>query len=510
MLSALASPAMRREERALALLCRAMRPACAHLTREVALEPLWAMAGAGELRLDQTQRLLILDKVAKLSDWNDTQRLALLLCALPESRDRWVRELGQYVLLAPQASAHQRHILSLEPREVARELLSALYRRCEETQLRGLWAELDLSQHEAFLPVWASWMSRVSTATRHRLVEQLAGCGLLVAEPILRRVAWDAQEDPAVRRVAVRGLGALGTRLSMTTLLEAQGVRSLSAAAREARAAIEARYPVGIDRAGALEIVEGGVRGALSMCGADEDHIALYQEVAGALDGSQGRADDEGGPVLRNKRPELMRLSMPPRRVWHIRLAYLIVGDIAGLWVFKLLVIVTVAQLVKALVHGPQADVRSSVFMLLLFGCFGFIDGLMSQSDVTHLKRGHITTAKKISLNVRSLPKNNGYAYDYVFEYRDERGARHTLRHTEVDDSARDSLEDEDYEPILYTTDAQGAPKSAVLFDSLRLVYIAQDGSLRLRWWAALITIGYLLAILAAIVSAVSPKLPTL
>lgn len=467
-------------------------------TRNGALGSLFYLAKHGRLQPSEHVRERLMEQ-AHSGHWSGRRLLQILTCALPDSRGEWVAQIDELGGFNDVPHEEHVHLLNLPSREKARALLELFYARCDETQFRGLMRKLDVAAYEPFLPIWVGMVGQVSASTRKLLVQRIAEAELLTAEPFLQQVVSDGGEDVSVRATAAWALGKVGSRLSLAALLEAQQVRALRKDATEAIEAIEARYPAADFAAGqgALSLAgDGGVRGALSLMGADEGAISLYEEVQAALEAPRSSAGEDRAPSVAlarsHQRADIARLSAPPRSVWRARIAYIFLGhslfDLFGV------LFIYFGILTSAFAVANDGTLWCTAISLLIGAVWlysNYADARTSRY-IRALRSGYVAmgekTGRRVTIDRSGESETKTYHYD--FRFMAENGEYYTF--TQDEEDLRAALEDESEEPILYVPDRDGEPTVKLPLDAIRLVRIDRKGRLRLSAIAIVLLTGEL------------------
>jgi hypothetical protein len=183
-------------------------------------------------------------------------------------------------------------------------------------------------------------------------------------------------------------------------------------------------------------------------------------------------------------RPDLARLSAPPRSIGALKLGFACTGNGSVMSGLLLLMIPSSLWLGYMVVLTKQWPLLCFVAMMASTGV-GMIHFSLSHEQTINrlraLQYGVVAmgTLLRAVGDEHSDGEGTSIRYVYVFEYVDERGERREFEH--ISGYALPGLEDEAFEPILYVPDERGSPILEVPFDSIMLAQVDRRGQLRLK-----------------------------
>lgn len=471
---------------------------------ELAVDTLYGLAIRGELRTtpEDADRYI---SSSSTYDSNDPQHAMLLVCALPHHLDAYTDFIDAFGFDLVPHQTH-RHILNSTDPDLSKSALEAFYTRCSETQLRGLFASLDVTDFEHLFPTWIQLAHRVTPSTRQIINARLAETMSRALEPYFARTAEDQDEDHQIRSDAILALGQVGTRASVALLAKLESERRYRAAASTALERIEDRYPASeYADAGSLSLAaDDGHAGALSEVHDTEHALSLYREDRVTARAEHNPAPSEPAALERAQRADISRLAAPPRDTNMITVTYAALGSS---WRRVIATPLFAFGTAGTILLNPIDPTLSLLpLSLTTLGIMAFVASLVDfqpREDLKLLKYGYIGMARLVNIETEwtGLGTQRKPTHHYTFRYTTEAGSPRDLVHSTG--SLAPELEDEELEPILYILDDDNNVSLERPLDAITRAQIGARGTplpnRRARWLLFLHAMSVVLSIVALI-----------
>lgn len=400
-----------------------------------------------------------------------------------EAHDRLPELMASAKLPIETFLAHHERALTLDPSKPGTlALLEVMYLKGPWLGRRPALRSLSGLERAPLVPLLARIVRHADPMTRLSVFEALARIGHISAEPVLLHALARADREEEVLAI-LEALKMCGTHLALGPLhasMEHQPP-ALEPMHLDVIQHIQRMYPVAEGSQGGLTLAGGGPRGALSLMGAGEGDVALYEQTSQAL--ARVEAPGEGAMILHQD--NFQRLRPGPRALplafqitsWLLLKPYVHQTMVWAGWMLA------AAMGLLLFIDTEFAAISVSFGLwMLLWPLFLLLVGGHVRARNRLLQRAYPTYAELESYEAHQ--HRNGTSHKYTLVATNDEGAIYRVERVFAD--RRPEIEDNALERAFFSVEETQGANELLTFDEVGWLSVNDDGDFEAEWSPAL------------------------